>query len=91
MPKSEHSEQIAVTIGVGDRHIYEAIVARAARLGPRYRPASFVMDMLRWWDAQGQPAISPQDQAMMIAAKMPPKAYPRPHAQNIEANESGKR
>lgn len=70
MPKSPNSTQISVTLSAKDRPVFNEIVKRAKQLGPRYTHSSFAGDILRWWHAQGCPAVSAQDQAMILAAQM---------------------
>lgn len=89
MPLSPKSKQINITLGDADSELFRVIVDRSAARGPRYRPASFVTDVLRWWHSQGAPPVSAQDHWAMLGKQMAGK-YPETQPQRFGTNEGKK-
>lgn len=68
MPVGKNSTQFNVTIPKSDQRIMDEIQKRAAAL--RWSKSAYALEVWRWWYSQGCPAVSAQDQAMILAEQM---------------------
>ncbi len=70
MPKAKDSTLIGVTVPKTDKALLAEMEKRAQALGSRWSVSGYGLEIWRWWHAQGCPAVSAQDQAMIIAGQM---------------------
>lgn len=68
MASGKGSAQVTVVIPAGDVEIYRQIAARADSLG--WTRSQYSLAVLEWWRGQNYPAVSAQDQAMIVSKQM---------------------